>query len=234
VKFSAETIMKWRQSARQTWTGHFPEEAPEGWSISPSDPSPVVNTFKGLRLRPGLTLRAYQYRWGHDSHTIVLALPAGERLPPVERRIDQPVRPPAALAEVMEAIEGDNSLPSYMQASILRRELKEFGAFGHGSEWNLYHILGQDIWVTPPLPDVSPTQATPSGTPQTWEWLIPQPEDYRPGVERKNNEVCVTFYVYSALGQEQISRCEDVFEIGKYSFQTNQQTIAVSSRGYII
>lgn len=39
-----------------------------------------------------------------------------------------------------DAIDGDGSLRSYIQASILRRELEELGAWWHGLEWSTHTL----------------------------------------------------------------------------------------------
>ena len=53
-------------------------------------------------------------------------------------------KPPGALDKVMDAIEGDGSILSYLSASIFSREINEFGAFGHMNEWNNHWIIGSD------------------------------------------------------------------------------------------
>ena len=234
MNFSKETIMKWRRNAGQSWAMEAATPAPNGWSICPADPAQVVAAFSTLRLRPGLTLRAYQYRWGHDGHAMVFAMPDEAPLPAIDAQVEQPPHPPTALDDVMSAIDGDHTLESYMHASILWRELREFYAFGHGANWNLVHVLGQNIWSTPPLPSTSPTQSIPSGVPEMWTWNTPQPDDYRPRVEQKGQIVQVTFYTYSALGQEQIIRYEDKYDVGKYNFSTIEQPIAIGLQSYMI
>ena len=231
---SGAEIQKLRVRVTETWSEQVPEDTPEGWSRSPVDLTAVLVLFPKLRLKAGFILRAYQYRESGNGEGIVWSMP--EELPfPEVGDVDPEETPrPTGAIDVMEAIEGDGSLESYLQASILQRELSEFGAFGHGLDWGNYYVLGDGVWANPPLQSVSPGQETPSGTPDTWQWLAPQPADYQPCIEQKEGAVHITFYVYSALGQERIIRNEDIFEIGKYSFKTDSQTIAVGTRGYVV
>jgi len=232
--FSSEKIKQWRRGARQAWAEQFPANTPDGWSISPVDLTKVVNVFSLLRLKQEMVLRAYQYRQGHDGNSVVYAMPAGERLPVIKVKTKQPARPATALENIMEAIDGDGSLESYVQASILRREINEFGALGHGSDWELYHVLGDTVWADPSQASVSPAQATPSGTAHMWQWAIQQPDDFHPKIEQQDKVVKVNFYVYTALGKERIIRFEDTFKTGSYTFQTDSQLIATGPQGYVI
>jgi len=44
----------------------------------------------------------------------------------------------------MAAIEGDGSPESYIQASLLARELREFGVRWHGCDWSTQEILDKN------------------------------------------------------------------------------------------
>jgi hypothetical protein len=43
----------------------------------------------------------------------------------------------------MDAIPGDGTPESYMEASLLMRELGEFGALWHGRSWGTHEIIGK-------------------------------------------------------------------------------------------
>ena len=53
----------------------------------------------------------------------------------------QPPRPPLVLDDLMEVIEGDGSHWFYLFASILVREMNEFGVMWHGCEWSTHEII---------------------------------------------------------------------------------------------
>ena len=56
----------------------------------------------------------------------------------------EPPKPSDALDEFMEAIDGDGKPWSYLCASLLARELAEFGAMWHGCGWSEHAILGEN------------------------------------------------------------------------------------------
>ena len=125
-------------------------DGPEGWSKSNVDPMKVLAVFKeSLWIKDGLILRAYQFRDGMgNGNGVVWAMPVDADCPePSECRRQrdrflQPPKPPAALADMMKAIDGDGSPWSYLCASLLARELAEFGAMWHGCGWSEHAILG--------------------------------------------------------------------------------------------
>jgi|GEM_PF-6424645 hypothetical protein len=130
---TAATIAAWREAAARSQRRRPLPALSNGWSVSDGTPGDVVVAFDRLHLRPGFELRAYRMQWGRDGESRVFALPAGAELP--EPSGDEPAPPPQALADPMDAIEGDGSALSYLQASILARELDDFEAFGHGERW---------------------------------------------------------------------------------------------------
>lgn len=108
--------------ARQLWADDLPQQAGRGWSICPLDPAQILPAFPRLFIKPGLSLRAYQYRWGRDGHTQVFALPQGAELPPLDPDEDEPPVPAAALPEVMDAVGGGGlayNLPLHPRRSYL-------------------------------------------------------------------------------------------------------------------
>ena len=105
----------------------------------------ILLAADSLRIKPGYVLRAYQFYEGGNGNAFVYAVPKTEPFPdPQECQARSPSHflgppvPPNALPTVAEAIEGDNSPWSYLQASILVRELQEFGAMWHGVTWGTH------------------------------------------------------------------------------------------------
>ena len=135
-------------------------KGPQGWSISPVDPMKVVEVFESLHVRHGWVLRAYQFRSGGDGNGFVWALKEGDHFPePTDKgnewgvsRISQPFasvpisnpKPPGALVDFREVIEGDGTPLSYLCASVLARELFEFGALWHGRFWRAVELDIED------------------------------------------------------------------------------------------
>lgn len=131
------------------------EQWPErdGWTKSAVNPNTLLRCFPALRLKNGFVLRAYVYRDGSgNGNGVVWAMPANtcfpepERCPRVEDAWLAPPKPPGALENYMAAVEGDGAPWSYLSASILARELREFGALWHGCSWSTHAILGSDPW----------------------------------------------------------------------------------------
>jgi hypothetical protein len=59
--------------------------------------------------------------------------------------ISTPTKPSNALNDFMEAIEGDSSPLSYLQAAICYHELHEFGAYWHSVRWGVERILPDEV-----------------------------------------------------------------------------------------
>ena len=127
--------------------------------------------------------------------------------------------PPGALADVMDAIEGDGSLRSYIQASILRREIGELGAWWHGISWGVHTLL--DNGAAPKLPQQC-SETTRDGSPafwdtegdSVWHWHCGPPRDWRPVAERDSSAITVVFYTWTTFGQMGISRHSDSYREG--------------------
>jgi hypothetical protein len=147
--------------------------------------------------------------------------------------------PAGALDDVMKGIAGDGSPSSYLCASILRRELTEFGARWHGCRWTTHTLVGANPLTTDPKPqDASLDSAIPSYArgelPKKgdtgWKWLAREPGEWRPSVHITGDDITVTFHTYSPLGQEGIFRHTDRYRVGSYVSQSEEVKIAKGPR----
>ena len=155
-----------------------------------TDPARLFAFFKPLRLEQGCVLRAYRYVSGEDSHGTVCAVtPEGE-----DRRFTKYIR-------------GNGSPRSYLLASILTRELLEFGANRHGRWWSLERLID-----CPPAGD--------------WKWTEEPPRTWSPVVQVTATIVTVTFHTHSTAELERIITYTDTYERGQYSFVTDGAVIA--------
>jgi hypothetical protein len=210
----------------------FPEDYSEGWQKSPIDPCALLCAFPSLRLRQGYTLRAYSFRAGGNGNAFVYSMPTGSPFPePKECARDrghflEPPIPLDALADVMDAIEGDESPWSYVSASLLSRELREFGARWHGCEWGTHVILEANP-INGPRPSADMTTDA-----SQWEWIEPEPQEWRPVVVM-SEPITVRFFTYTGLGAERIVRHLDSFRPGKYQFDVQDTPIAQGPGGFI-
>lgn len=211
------------------------EDGPEGWSISSVDPMKVVAAFGCLSVKEGYALRAYQFRQGGNGNGVVWAMPADAEFPAPERcsRLRkvflQPPKPPKALPDVMKAIDGDGTPWSYLCASILGRELVEFGAMWHGCSWSTHRLLGSN----PMRGDRQEATDDHSLDPAAWTWHEAEPAEWQPQVTEDGEKMAVAFFTHSGLMPEGIFRHKDTFRKGSYSFKSQQKAIATGHGGYV-
>jgi hypothetical protein len=196
------------------------------------DPTTVLVPFTSLRLRAGFILRAYQFKAGGNGNAVVWAVPVDVEFPDpglcprLQGVFLTPPKPPGALDDIMEAIEGDGTPWSYLCASLLARELGEFGALWHGSEWGTHDILGAEPWKT--------TKRHRTGSQEEiWQWSEPKPVVWKPRVHVAGDVITVTFFTYTALGQEKIIQHIDTFKPGNYQFATQHKVLATGPAGYV-
>jgi len=234
--FPAKKIAQLRR--RASTAAELPDEVPEGWSKSAIDPMAVLALFKPLRIKDGYVLRAYQFRSGGNGNGFVWAMPVDAEFPDPEECPRQkgvflaPPKPPLALDNVMDAIDGDGSPWSYMCASILARELAEFGAMWHGCDWNTHRILDANPWEDN---EDTQTDGVTEEMPPTAEreWIQPKPTHWKPQVVSEGEQVIVTFLTYSGLGQEAIYQHRDVYTVGSYKFEADRQEVARGAGGFV-
>jgi len=230
--FDGKTIRMLRNQATSWWLQRLAILGPEGWSISSISPSPVLNFFKPLRLKPAYSLHAYQYRNCASGKGVVWALEKRAKLPePDSSSPDQLPRPVGALADYMEAIEGDQSPWSYVCASLLSRELEDFGAYGSDISWMTYLILDCDPWVQPnPAGHALAGQGFAKDL-DHWTWLQPKPVEWSPLVRMKGRSVMVQFYSFNGYDQQRILLTVDNYVKGRYTFKRNEKTVATGPPG---
>lgn len=243
--FTAADIQRWREAV--TEISRLPLTTPNGWSKSRVDPAKLLTVFPELSLREGYVLRAYVFKEDGNSNGFVWALPADadypapEECPRIESHFLNPPKPFDALDDFMDAITGDGSPQSYLHASILRRELKEFAGGWHGIEWGTHSVLDDSPWNHPAGDEGEATTRYPDSRPAEWKWFAPRPESWKPEVQLGKDRVVVTFYSYTGLlrvlenGQdekERIIRHVETYRRGKYRPLIAEQKLAEGPRAY--
>lgn len=233
--FPAKRIAQLRRRASKA--AELSDDVPSGWSRSTVDPMAILAVFKPLRIKNGFVLRAYQFREGGNGNGFVWAMPIEsdsphpEECPRLEGVFLEPPKPPAALDNIMDAIDGDGSPWSYMCASIFDREISEFGAMWHGCDWGTHTILSANPWNTKPQGtfDVS----RPSWPLSEWHWAARPPRSWSPRVSANEGVTTVTFYTYSGLGQEAIWEHVDTYRPGAYRFEADKTQVSTGPGGYV-
>lgn len=254
VQIPIATVRSLRRAAQE----HLqrPESVPSGWSISNVDLDRVLEVFPSLTLKRGYTFNAYLCHNGQGGHGVVYAVPSGTTLADPsdwpEEQIDaafddrlnyRPPPPAEALPDVMSAIEGDGSPSSYFEASLLRRELDEFGAFWHALKWTTEEILGSDPFADPGRRKKMVAEGErrerllrmyPKGYTPDWQWNSEKPTTWAPTVqEAASGEVEVLFFTHSGLEQHRIIRHHDTYCDGSYGHDGEVTVIGRGPIGYM-
>jgi len=238
--FSIEGVVEFRSQCLKASASKG--EVPEGWSISRADPMQMLLVAGSLRIRPGYILRAYQFRQGGNGNGFVYAVP---EVAPFPEPGDCPARsashflappiPPNALSTIAEALEGDDSPWSFVEASILARELRELGALWHGIVWGSHTILGANpIGAQCTKKARAPSRSYDLGKSSEWRWLTPnKPSTWTPHVIQSGTMRRVVFHTHSAHDQQAIYRHEDEYHLGSYQFTEKQRRLARGPGGFV-
>ncbi|PSB23991.1 hypothetical protein [Stenomitos frigidus] len=149
---------------------HAPNTRGE-WFISATNPGSVLQKLPGLTLKPDVRLVCYLHRQLEEGRGVIWAVPESlSTTAQLEKALagsgdsTHPPCPAGAFTNLMEAVEGDHSAVSFIIASLLQRELAEFGCFGKASHWSHHRLI-----------KAVPAQAQ-------WQWKIEIPKDLSPKV----------------------------------------------------
>ncbi|MBD1842202.1 hypothetical protein H6F89_02010 [Cyanobacteria bacterium FACHB-63] len=194
------------------------------WFISAANPGAALMKLPGLALKPGLRLVSYLYRLDNDGTGVTWAIPeqfstteylekalmsAGDACTALHDR-NTPPKPEAALPNLMDAIEGDHSLMSFLIASLLYRELLEFGKVGRSASWNHQHL----IKALPPHPN--------------WQWCTEIPKDFSPKVRVvPDGRVAIEFFTCRTVAPIAIFQHVDQYQAGQYHPKSVDRAIAL-------
>ncbi len=203
----------------------FDSQAPNvtgKWFISSMNPGASLLKLPGINLKSGLRLVTYLYRTKDEGIGATWAVPEiMSTTAQLERVLNdhkhsnpqQPPRPEAALDTVMDAIEGDYSPLSYVIASLLQRELREFGAIGKARNWSHHRLIA-----------AVPTQLK-------WQWRVKQPQDLSPKVMvYPDQKVAIEFFTCRVVAPIAIFQHLDQYPANQYTAVSTDRPIAVPLR----
>lgn len=152
----------------------------------------------------------------------------------------EPYPRPAGALPVPEALTGDGSPWSYLCASMLVRELGDFGAVRHGYRWATHVMLFADPWAPGKrkpagVRSIPGLLSRPGGRREDWRWLTAPPDDWRPTYSRGGDgRPVVSFFTYSGLARETIYRHEDTYAPGSYAFRSAMSRVAEGGPGFVL
>lgn len=189
------------------------------WYVSVMDPGVALMKLPGLQLRSGYRLATYLYRQGEEGLGKTWAIPeAMSTTTNLEKALgeagseQQPPKPLGCLEDLSLAIEGDNSASSYVYASLLRRELQEFGALGKRGIWGKHTLINS-----------VPQQLQ-------WQWRT-EVKDLSPKVRiLPEGRAVVEFFTCRVTPSIAIFQHLDQYSAGEYLPKTIDRPVAIGER----
>ncbi|HEY9858787.1 MAG TPA: hypothetical protein V6D16_04715 [Candidatus Obscuribacterales bacterium] len=189
------------------------------WFVSAVNPAATLLKLPGLKLKPNFRLAGYLYRVPEGGVGSIWALPEEfSTTAHLEKALassgdrTQPPQPSGALADFMEAVEGDRSASSYLVASILRRELQEFGVLGKYCEWSHHHLINA---IPPQI---------------NWQWRKEAPKELTPKVANSpDGRIAVEFFTCRVVPPVALFRHLDQYAAGTYKATCTNQALAIKA-----
>lgn len=186
------------------------------WFISTVNPGACLPKLPGLQLKPEYRLVTYLFRSQGNGTGVVWAVPEVystttglEKALTGKQTIAQVPKPEKALDDFMDAILGDRSPSSFLIASILRRELQEFGALGDRQKWSRHELIDQ-------VP------------PGAWNWRTAQPKDLWPKVKiLDDGQAAVEFFSCHRSKPKTLYRHLDQYAASSYRAKSLDNSLAV-------
>lgn len=190
------------------------------WFVSTVNPAAALLKLPGLRLKPGFRLVSYLYRSEGSGVGVVWAIPEAlsttaqlEKALINSTSLSQIPKPVGTLSSFMEAIEGDRTPVSFMIASILRRELQEFGALGQRCNWSRHYL------VNAPADEIN------------WQWRGTPSKDLAPKVKLLDDgQAAVEFFTCRDDPSPTLYRHIDQYALDHYQPKSLDQSVAIAQR----
>lgn len=198
------------------------------WFISTVDASTAIKQLPSIALKPNYCLVTYLYRirranihhGGSVTWAIKNQLSTTSHLEAALVSADDhntPPYPEGALANYMTAVTGNLTASSFLVASILQRELQEFGRCGQFHRWQHHQLIG-----------TLPKQ-------RHWQWRVEQPKNLTPKVHAlANGKAAVEFYTCRVVPPISIFRHIDRYSGNSYAAKPSNQAIASAKEPAIL
>ncbi|XHX79908.1 MAG: hypothetical protein RBJ76_08295 [Stenomitos frigidus ULC029] len=198
---------------------HAPNSRGE-WFISTANPGAALMKLPGLSLKPAVRLVAYLHRQPDAGMGVIWAVP--ELLSTtahLEKALSKsgdrahPPHPEGAFANLMEAVQGDRNPASFIIASLLQRELREFGRLGKACNWSHHRLVS-----TPP-------------TQVQWQWQVEPPKDLSPKVRVfPDGRAVIEFFSCRVVPPITLFQHLDQYPSTNYAATVSDRAIAVVKR----
>jgi len=179
------------------------------WRKLVSEPAELLAAFPSLTLRQGCELRAYYYNDFYAGVASVFAAEADADFPDPEDTWEPPHGPPGVGTHqaFMDAIAGDGSPQSFMEASLFVREARELGARWHAVDWLAESVLAEDPWRSGTLIEGEPLSPR-----ENWSWMLDQPSSWRPtAILFERGSASVRFFSHSPIAVQRIHANVDLY-----------------------
>ena len=188
------------------------------WLLSAVNPAAALIKLPGLDLQPSWRLVSYLHRRKTGGISLTWAVPetlgttaALEAAIPDSRDRRAVPRPDGVSDNFMDVIAGDRSNMSFLMASLLRREILDFGAIGADQKWHNHRLIAA---VPPKI---------------QWQWRNQAPKDLSPKVQiRPEGIAVVEFFSCRVKPPVVICRHLDQYPADRYSAQCKEQAIAMA------
>jgi hypothetical protein len=204
------------------------------WNFSLENPEDIVNGFSHLSVKEGFKLRAYQFSSEMAGEGVIYAIPSNSRLPKISKvyvlNNEAAPGPEDALEDFMEAIAGDRSPLSYLQAAICYHKLHDFGYY-----W--------DNWAQDRiLPEVENHSDSHRFVVTSVAELVEQgmqfnikdfPESLFPRFYYEDNKPVITFYTFNDVEYEKFIRYKHVFPKDGYTQEVIREVLGYGRLGKI-
>ncbi|MEO1590306.1 MAG: hypothetical protein AAFU71_03325 [Cyanobacteria bacterium J06632_22] len=185
------------------------------WFVSTVDAGRALTRLP-IQLKPDLRLVTYLYRTEELGEGVTWAIPEQlgttaelEAALATATDLDNPPYPEGALLKVMSGITGDRSVLSFVTASILRRELDEFGRTGSRCDWSHHRFIA-----------TVPKQ-------REWKWRMTPPSDLLPKARLlPDGQAAVEFYTCRVVAPIGIYRHVDQYQARSYLAKSMDQPVA--------
>ncbi|MEM1225424.1 MAG: hypothetical protein AAGJ40_06990 [Planctomycetota bacterium] len=188
----------------------------EEWSVSPM-PDDVLGLFRDIELRSGWAWFAQTYSATGDSGMSDWLLPPNATPWQQQSQLLRGDRPVGA-CPMEEAITGNGSARSYLEASLLIRDTTGIELDGDAGAWYSHRLVGEP-------------------TDEDWVWSrddVSPNSDLSPSVTMtESGDVTVRFYTVTRLNLVRLVRHCDCYRPGTYCPKTEAVVCATGGRGYV-